>query len=131
MSGSKSVATVSSLALVLALSGVAGCLSTYEVAIETPVQSKIDVSAFQRVLVAGFVSGGSRAVDTNAETTRLLKSQLRMKSDLKVVDMDALQLVAEVDKRRAAAGEPPVPDPKSPDVFKIKDAKDLQSYEGI
>ena len=80
----------------------AACLSVADVQIETPIQAKIDVSPFQRVLVAGFVSGGSRAVDTNAETARLLKSQLRMKSDLKVVDTDVLQLVAEVDKRRAA-----------------------------
>jgi hypothetical protein len=127
MTGRTSVA-ISSLALVLA---AAGCLSTYEVGIETPIQAKIDVSAFQRVLVAGFVSGGSRAVDTNAETARLLKSQLRMKSDLKVVDTDVLQLVAEVDKRRAAAGDPPIPDPHSPTELKIKDAKDLQPYEPI
>jgi hypothetical protein len=128
MNGKRLAKTLSSLALGLAATG---CLSTYEVPIETPTQSKIDVSAFQRVLVAGFVSGGSRAVDTNAETTRLLKSQLRTKSDLKVVDTDVLQLVAEVDKRREAAGDPPIPDPKSPTELKIKDAQDLQAYEAI
>ena len=119
---------LSSLALVL---GTAGCLNLYEVNIETPIQAKIDVSAFQRVLVAGFVSGGSKAVDTNAETARLLKSQLRTKSDLKVVDTDVLSLIAEVDRRREAAGEPAIPDPKSPTELKIKDANDLQAYESI
>jgi len=119
---------LSSLAIAL---GAAGCLNLYEVNIETPIQSKIDVSAFQRVLVAGFVSGGSKAVDTNTETTRLLKSQLRTKSDLKVVDADPVSLVAEVDKRRQAAGEAATPDPKDPNALKIKDAQDLQPYEAI
>ena len=35
------------------------CTSYYEIPIETPIRPKLDVSAFQRVLVAGFVSGGS------------------------------------------------------------------------
>ena len=30
----------------------------FEIPIETPIQPKLDVSAFQRVLVAGFISGG-------------------------------------------------------------------------
>ena len=33
-----------------------------EIPIETPIQPKLDVSAFQRVLVAGFVTGGSEDV---------------------------------------------------------------------
>ena len=32
----------------------------YEIPIETPIQPKMDVSPFQRVLIAGFVAGGSR-----------------------------------------------------------------------
>jgi hypothetical protein len=125
----KTAAAISSLLTIAALG--AGCLSSYEVPIETPIQAKIDVSAFQRVLVAGFVSGGSKSVDTNAETARLLRSQLRSKSDLKVVDSDLMPLVAEVDRRREAAGEPPLADTKSPTELKIKDAKDLQVYEAI
>ena len=70
---------------VLAVSAAA-CLSISDIQIETPIQAKIDVSAFQRVLVVGFITGGSKAVDANTETVRLLKSQLRTKSDLKVVD---------------------------------------------
>ena len=52
----------------------------FEIPIETPIQAKLDVSAFQRVLVAGFVAGGTDDVDTNQETVRLLRSQLRTKS---------------------------------------------------
>ena len=50
-------------------------------------------SAFQRVLVAGFISGGTEDVDANLETTRLLRSQLRTKSDLRVIDADVLPLM--------------------------------------
>ncbi|MBI3490598.1 MAG: hypothetical protein HY047_02195 [Acidobacteria bacterium] len=66
---------------------------TYEIPIETPIQPKLDVSAFQRVLVAGFVAGGNEDVDTNQETVRLLRSQLRTKSSLRVIDADILPLV--------------------------------------
>ena len=60
---------------------VAACgADYYEIPIETPIQPKLDVSAFQRVLVAGFVAGGSEDVDANQETVRLLRSQLRTKS---------------------------------------------------
>src|SRR5206468_10929186 len=65
----------------------------FEIPIETPIQPKLDVSAFQRVLVAGFVAGGSEDVDANQETVRLLRSQLRTKSSLKVIDADIMPLV--------------------------------------
>lgn len=119
-------AAVSSLALAAATTA---CLSLYDVQIETPIQSKIDVSAYQRVLVAGFVAGGSTVVDTNAETVRLLKSQLRTKSDLKVVDTDPLPLTTEIDKRRVAAGDKPLlPPPSNATDPLIKDQKDLKLY---
>ena len=50
-----------------------GCTGFYEIPIETPIQPKMDVTAFQRVLVAGFISGGSDDVDANLETVRLLR----------------------------------------------------------
>ena len=112
----------------LAVSAVA-CLSISDVQIETPIQAKIDVSAFQRVLVVGFVTGGSKAVDANTETVRLLKSQLRTKSDLKVVDTDPLPMVDEIDKRRVASGEARIlPPPANANDPLIKDQKDLKAY---
>ena len=69
--------TAASTALVLAL---AGCTSYYEIPVETPIQAKLDVGAFSRVFVAGFIAGGSQDVDGNLETVRLLRSQLRTKS---------------------------------------------------
>ena len=67
--------TIASVAAVLATA----CTHFYEIPIETPIRPKLDVSAFQRVLVAGFIAGGSEDVDANVETTRLLRSQLRIK----------------------------------------------------
>ena len=71
----------------------AGCgVSYFEIPLETPIQPKLDVSAFQRVLIAGFVAGGTDDVDANQETVRLLRSQLRSKSSLRVIDADVMEL---------------------------------------
>jgi hypothetical protein len=69
-----------------------GCTNFYEIPIETPIQPKMDVTPFSRVLVAGFISGGSDDVDGNLETVRLLRSQLRSKSTLRVIEAEALPL---------------------------------------
>jgi hypothetical protein len=114
--------------------GASSCLRFYDIGIETPIQAKLDVSSFQRVLILGFLAGGSKDVDPNTETVRLLRSQLRTKSDLKVVDSDVLSLVDEVDRRRKAAGEAPLTDPaaaRASDDPKIMNEKDLQEYEAI
>ena len=87
----RSAAAASSLVLVCALA-LAGCAGFYEIPIETPIQPKMDVTAFQRVLVAGFISGGSDDVDANLETVRLLRSQLRSKSPLRVIEAEVLPL---------------------------------------
>src|SRR4029450_4149888 len=71
----------------------AACGGYYEIPIETPIRPKLDVTAFQRVLIAGFISGGTDDVDGNVETTRLLRSQLRNKSELRVIDADTLPLM--------------------------------------
>jgi len=46
---------VASVGLVL---GASGCVTFYEIPVEIPLQAKIDVANFQRVLVFGFLSGG-------------------------------------------------------------------------
>ena len=80
----RTAAALSSAALVLV---VAGCTSFYEIPIETPIQPKMDVTPFSRVLVAGFIGGGTDDVDANLETVRLLRSQLRSKSTMRVIGM--------------------------------------------
>ena len=79
--------------------------SFYEIPIETPIQPKLDVSAFQRVLVAGFVAGGTDDVDANQETVRLLRSQLRTKSSLKVIDADIMPLIDIAQDQNKAASD--------------------------
>ncbi|MGE5358869.1 MAG: hypothetical protein ACM3NQ_07595 [Bacteroidales bacterium] len=98
----RTVARLASLVLALPLLA-AGCTSFQEVTVETPLQAKLDVSQFQRVLVVGFIAGGSEDVDANMETVRLLRSQLRTKSSLKVIEADVLPL-AEIAQQQAAQG---------------------------
>jgi hypothetical protein len=110
--------------VVLALAS-AGCLSFYEISVETPIRAKLDVTPFQRVLVAGFVSGGTHSIDPNTETARLLRSQLRSKSELKIIDADVIELADVYDKMRSK------PAPEKADDVRIKDEKDIQDYEAI
>ena len=136
---------LTSLAAAMTLS----CGTNYfEIPIETPIQAKLDVSAFQRVLIAGFVAGGSDDVDANQETVRLLRSQLRSKSELKVIDADIMDL-AEVarDQQKSAAetedpaeprdgGQTPAPSSAAdraslPLPQQIKDEKDIEPYERL
>jgi hypothetical protein len=137
------------LAAVLAAAGlVAACGGElYEVPVETPIPSKLDVTPFQRVLVAGFVTGGTEDVDTNQETVRLLRSQLRTKSELRVIDADPIQLVEVAqEQNKAATAAPGDTAAEGPSVRttsaaestaatvlpqKIKDEKDLEPYERL
>jgi hypothetical protein len=122
----KTVVAAASLAIGLT---TAGCMSFVEVPVETPIHAKLDVTPFQRVFVAGFLGGGTKSIDASSETARLLRSQLRTKSSLKVIDADVLQLVNEVDKRRQTPT--PVPGDTAVDEPRIKTEKDLETYESI
>ena len=146
----RSAATIASLVV---LAAVGGCTNFFEVPIETPLSPKMDVSAFRRVLVAGFISGGTDDVDANLETVRLLRSQLRSKSGLRVIEADVLPLAElAADKAKAApvpelppqpstsaseglAPVPPLPSPPAqtpaPAADKIRNAKDLEKYQSI
>jgi hypothetical protein len=127
--------TVGSVLLAL-VGALAGCTSYFEIPIETPIQPKLDIGAFQRVLVAGFISGGAEDVDANLETVRLLRSQLRQKGTLRVIEAEALPL-NEIAAQQI--GTPPqngaVGDgtaaPQEPQGPAIKDVKDLEPYEKI
>jgi hypothetical protein len=110
---------VSSLAAV-ALTSACGGYS--EISIETPIRATMDVSGFQRVFVAGFISGGTEDVDGNLETTRLLRSQLRTKSNLRVIDADSLPLQDVASEGRPAEQVPPT---------EVKDEKDLDAYSNL
>jgi hypothetical protein len=152
MTGRIAAATLSSAVVALVL---AGCTSMYEIPIETPIQPKMDVTPFQRVLIAGFIAGGSEDVDANLETVRLLRSQLRAKSALRVIEADVLPLVdvareqgaspeasadaaapkeadAAAGTNGAQAAKPAAPGrPADPQAGRIRDEKDLEPLEGV
>jgi hypothetical protein len=90
-----------------------GCVNFYEIPIETPIQAKLDVTPFQRVHVVGFIAGGSDDVDANLETVRLLRSQLRTRSGLRVIEADVLPL-AEI-AQELSKDAPPPETPAAPD----------------
>jgi hypothetical protein len=130
------------LAALVAITAVAtlACGASYfEIPIETPIRAKLDVSGFQRVLIAGFVAGGTDDVDANQETVRLLRSQLRSKSSLRVIDADvmALATIAQEQSKTASGGEDSAgasSDEKAavlPLPLEIKDEKDLEPYERL
>jgi hypothetical protein len=81
--------TLASAALALA---AGGCLTFVEVPVETPIRPKIDASPFSRVYVAGFLASGTEDVDTNLETVRLLRSQLKNKGGMRIIEADVLPL---------------------------------------
>src|SRR5436190_7272703 len=106
----RSVATIASLVL---LTFTSACTNFFEVPIETPLSPKMDVSAFRRVLVAGFISGGTDDVDANLETVRLLRSQLRSKSGLRVIEADVLPLAElAADKAKSTPAAAPAAAPE-------------------
>ena len=119
------------LSVVLAV-GAAGCASFYEIPIETPIAAKLDVSGFERVFIAGFLAGGTDDVDGNLETVRLLRSQLRTKSSLRVVDADVLPLMADAANSRpqSQAARPDADQGENAEIV-IRNARDLQPYEHI
>jgi hypothetical protein len=133
--GGRAKLTLLGLAL-LALTSA--CTSYTEIPIETPIQPKLDVSAFQRVFIAGFIASANEDVDANMETVRLLRSQLRNKGLLRVIDADTLPLL-EVARQNAADGNgEPTPDQQAtqppqdqdkPPV--INDEKDLEQYQHL
>jgi len=85
--------TVGRLSLVAAaLAAGCGGGGYVEIPIQTPIAPKLDITPFQRVYIAGFLAGANDDVDANMETVRLLRSQLRNKNVLRVVDADTVAL---------------------------------------
>ena len=125
-------------ATLLALLAVtAACTSYTEIPIETPIQPKLDVSAFQRIFIAGFIASANEDVDANMETVRLLRSQLRNKGVMRVIDADTLPLLEIAKQNSAESGTPPAPDqqavtpPQDQDKVVINDEKDLEQYQHL
>jgi hypothetical protein len=122
--------TLASAALALAASG---CLTFVEVPVETPIRPKIDASPFSRVYVAGFLPSGTEDVDTNLETVRLLRSQLKNKGGQRIIEADVLPLLEAakpVPAEGAAAAPPAAAQADSGKIATIAEAE-LPPYEKI
>jgi hypothetical protein len=112
------------------------CTTYYDVPIEMPIKAKLDITPFSRVYVVGFVVGGSEDVDVNLESVRLLRSQLRTKGILKVVDADVLPLqdLALRDLEKLRSVEAPAADKAAAGAVKpgtLKDEKDLEAISQV
>jgi hypothetical protein len=101
-----------------------------EIPVETPLQSKLDVSAFLRVMIAGFVTEpGPQEVDISAETARLLQNQLRSGSRLQVLEPDHPPLEDALDKILSGMGEGGRLNRQDRDQFQLEADKVLQDGE--
>ena len=96
---------VRGLAVFLAVAA-SGCSSFVEVPVETPLQSKLDVSSFRRVLIAGFATDLVDAdVDLSSETARLLQNQLRNTARLQVIEPDRPPLQDAIERILGTMGD--------------------------
>ena len=124
-----SVRLASSAVALALLTACSSAGSLHEVAIETPLQPKLDVSSFSHILIAGFIVGGSDEVDANRETARLLRSQLRNRSDLRVVEADVLSLTEMALLKEVGEGfndAVPLAEPNT-----IAEEQELEEYERV
>ncbi len=121
--------SVRSLAFLSVLLGT-GCASFVEVPVETPLQSKLDVSSFRRVLIAGFVTDvGEADVELGSETSRLLQNQLRSNSRLQVLEPDRPPLQDALDKVVERMGDAGKYSKAERDQYKLEADRLLQDAE--
>jgi hypothetical protein len=118
---------IGSLGCLGASLALTGCTTFYEIPIETPIQPS-------------FIAGGSEDVDANLETVRLLRSQLRTRAGIRVIEADVLPLQEIAQTQAQGDGEvrdEPVPEATNDDVQLadlpqlIADEQDLEAYERI
>jgi hypothetical protein len=107
-----------------------GCSSMIEVPVETPLQSKLDVSGFRRILIAGFVTDlDTTDVDLSAETSRLLQNQLRSNTQLLVLEPDRPPLQAALEAALEKIGEGGSYSKEEKDQFRLEADRILQDPE--
>lgn len=96
---------------------VIGCTTAKATRVQIPQAGhQVGFRNVARVLIAGFVTPGAKPLDANEETARFLRTQLRLKAGLAVIETEPLQL-------------PPISDPTA-DVRR-KDAVDVFSEVGF
>lgn len=119
-----------SLSCLVAAAFLGGCASFVEVGVETPLQSKIDVASFRRVLVAGFVTDlADSDVELSAETARLLQNQLRSTTKLQVLEPDHPPLHDVLEKILEKLGEGGKYNKQEKDQYRLECDRTLQDAE--
>lgn len=108
---------------------VGGCASTNTSRVRVDAHPKPDVQGFGRVLVAGFLPDGVGQIDLNQETARFLRSQLRTKTSLGIIESDPLQL-ARV-KRPGERGAEPLKAGMQRPSRDQRDSSDLQEDDAV
>ncbi|MCU0723741.1 MAG: hypothetical protein MUC63_09035 [Planctomycetes bacterium] len=117
-------------ALLLVVLAAIGCSSMVEVPVETPLQSKLDVSSFRRILIAGFVTDLEDSdVDLSAETSRLLQNQLRSNTRLQVLEPDRPPLQDALEKALEKIGEGGSYDKEEKEQYRLESDRILQDPE--
>jgi hypothetical protein len=117
------------LALIAAALGTS-CSSIVEVPVETPLQSKLDVSSFRRILIAGFVTDLEESeVDLSSETSRLLQNQLRSNTRLQVLEPDRPPIQDALEKIVEKLGEGASYNKEEKEQFRLEADKLLQDPE--
>lgn len=107
-----------------------GCGGVIEVPVETPLQSKLDVSKFRRILIAGFVTDLTASdVDLSSETSRLLQNQLRSNTRLQVLEPDRPPLQDALDRVLDTLGEQGRYDREEKEQFRLEADRLLQDPE--
>jgi len=107
-----------------------GCGGIIEVPVETPLQSRIDVSRFRRILIAGFVTDLEASdIDLSAETSRLLQNQLRSNTRLQVLEPDRPPLQEELTRVLDKLGEQGHYRKEEKEQFRLEADKLLQDPE--
>jgi len=74
---------------------LAGCASVTGARVSQPPTPSVDVSAFNRVWIAGFITSAHRDIDLNSETVRLLRRQLNSRTLLRVIDAEPITIDSE------------------------------------
>lgn len=116
--------------LVAAALLASGCASFVEVPVETPLQSKLDVSSFRRVLVAGFATDpGQTELDLSSETARLLQNQLRSQARLQVLEPDRPPLHDALERVRLRLSEDGKLDKQERESYLLEADRVLQDAE--
>ncbi len=80
---------------------LAGCAIGTRDGVSHPSTPSVDLSAFNRVWIAGFLTSARRDIDLNAETVRLLRGQLKSRPFLRVIDAEPLTIDGDAMLRNA------------------------------